>query len=267
MTSEFFREGTMIIGHRGVPVEFPANTMPSFKRAEELDVDVINTEVYLSSDGIPVVIQDENLEDISDGRGRVPEFTLEELQQLDAGYHFTSDDGETYPFRGRGLAFLSLEQLLTEFPYQHFIVDIMDNNPRLVDRFLVSISRCNAEDRVCAASRYVSTMKRVRKKNPTMATSFSLWGVLGFYFLFRSGILSMKQHFKGDVLQIPEYIGPSHLANGGLVRAAHDRKIKVFVWTTSDRQYIRRLLDLEVDGIITDNPALLKSLLFPDSRE
>ena len=261
MTSNFFREGTMIIGHRGVPVEFPANTMPSFKRAEELDVDVINTEVYLSADGIPVIIQDENLEEISDGKGRVTEYTLEDLQQLDTGYHFTIDDGKTYPFRGKGLTFLSLEQLLTEFPHQHFIMDIMDNNPKLVDRFLDSISRCDAEDRVCAASRYVSTMKRIRKKNPNLATSFSLWGVLGFYFLFRSGILAMKQHFKGDVLQIPEYIGPSHLANGGLVRAAHDRGIKVYVWTVNDRQYIRRLLDIEVDGIITDNPELLKSLI------
>ncbi|HMB19974.1 MAG TPA: glycerophosphodiester phosphodiesterase [Spirochaetota bacterium] len=261
MTSDFFREGTMIIGHRGVPVEFPANTMPSFKRAEELDVDVINTEVYLSADGIPVIIQDENLEEISDGKGRVTEYTLEDLQQLDTGYHFTIDDGKTYPFRGKGLTFLSLEQLLTEFPHQHFIMDIMDNNPQLVDRFLDSISRCDAEDRVCAASRYASAMKRIRKKNPNLATSFSLWGVLGFYFLFRSGILAMKQHFKGDVLQIPEYIGPSHLANGGLVRAAHDRGIKVYVWTVNDRQYIRRLLDIEVDGIITDNPELLKSLI------
>ena len=106
MTSNFFREGTMIIGHRGVQVEFPANTMPSFNRAEELDVDVINTEVYLSADGIPVIIQDENLEEISDGRGRVSEYTLEDLQQLDAGYHFTTDDGKTYPFRGKGLTFL-----------------------------------------------------------------------------------------------------------------------------------------------------------------
>ncbi|MFW5771057.1 MAG: glycerophosphodiester phosphodiesterase [Spirochaetota bacterium] len=261
MTSNFFREGTMIIGHRGVAVEFPANTMPSFKRAEELDVDVINTEVYLSADGTPVVIQDENLEEVSNGKGRVAEYTLEELQRLDAGYHFTTDDGDTYPFRGKGLTFLSLDQLLTEFPRQHFIMDIMDNNPQLVDRFLDSISRCEAEDRVCAASRYASTMKRIRKKNPNLATTFSLWGVLGFYFLFRSGILAMKQHFKGDVLQIPEYIGPSHLANGGLVRAAHNRGIKVYVWTVNDRQYIRRLLDIEVDGIITDNPALLKSYL------
>jgi len=250
----------MVMAHRGVPHDYPENTMPSFEKAVELDVDVIETDVHLTSDNRVVVIHDEYLERVSNGKGKVAEYTLAELQEFDAGYHFTMDNGETYPFRGKGLSFLSLDQLLGAFPEQRFNIDLKNNSTGLVDGYLEIIQKHNADARVCTASRYGSNLKRVRKKRPGMATSFSLWEIVGYYFLFRSGLLLLKKKFQGDVLQVPEYIGTSHIANGGLVRSAHDRGLVVHVWTVNDEKHIKRLLDIDVDGIFTDDPLTLQRI-------
>ena len=260
MTMEFFCESTKVMAHRGAPLEFPENTMPSFQRAMELGVDVIETDVHLTSDNQVVVIHDGYLDRVSNGKGKVSDYTLAELQEFDAGYHFTMDNGATYPFRGKGLSFLSLDQLLHAFPEQRFNIDLKDNSTRLVDGYLQVIQKHDAAKRVCTASRYGKNLKRVRWKNPQMATAFSLWEIIGYYFLFRSGLLLLKKKFKGDALQIPEYIGTSHIANGGLVRSAHERGLKVHVWTVNETKYIKRLLDIDVDGIFTDDPLMLKQI-------
>src|SRR5512140_1977680 len=74
-----------IVGHRGAPVEEPENTLRSFRRALDLGVAAVELDVQLTRDGCLAVIHDETLERTTNGHGRVQDFTLAELQRLDAG--------------------------------------------------------------------------------------------------------------------------------------------------------------------------------------
>ncbi len=260
MKKPFFEKKARIFAHRGYSKEYPENTALAFEKAIELGADVIETDAHLSKDGHVVIVHDEELSHITNGQGKVAELTLHEIKSFDAAYHF-SKDGKSYPYRGKGITLLTLGELLETFPNQRFNVDLKDNNSVLAEKFCEIVIKLKAEHRVLGASQHGKNLSYIRKKIPIMATSFGLWGVLGFYFLFRSGLLGLFRQFPGDALQIPEYIGPSHLANGTLIRMAHERGIQVDVWTINDERDMRRLLDVEVDGIVTDDVPLLEKVL------
>ncbi|MDH7554445.1 MAG: glycerophosphodiester phosphodiesterase [Spirochaetota bacterium] len=260
MKKPFFEKPARIFAHRGYSKEYPENTALAFEKAIALGADVIETDAHLTRDGHVVIVHDEELSHITDGKGNVGQLTLHEIKQLDAAYHF-SLDGETYPYRGKGITIMTLEEMLDAFPEQRFNVDLKDNTVVLAEKFCDIVLSHKSEHRVLGASQHGKNLQYIRKRIPTMATSFGLWGVLGFYFLFRSGLLGLFKHFPGDALQIPEYIGPSHLANGALIRMAHERGIQVDVWTVNQERDMRRLLDVNVDGIVTDDVPLLQKVL------
>lgn len=260
MKKPFFEKPARIFAHRGYSKEFPENTQVAFEKAIELGADVIETDAHLTNDGHIVIVHDDELSHITNGNGKIAELRLDQIKQLDAAYYF-SLDGESFPYRGKGITIMTLDEMLAAFPQQRFNVDLKDNTVVLAEKFCDVVLQLKAEHRVLGASQHGKNLQYVRKKIPTMATSFGLWGVVGFYFLFRSGLLGLFKNFPGDALQIPEYIGPSHLANGALIRMAHERGIQVDVWTVNYERDMQRLLDINVDGIVTDDVPLLQKVL------
>ncbi|WP_248930230.1 glycerophosphodiester phosphodiesterase [Paenibacillus hamazuiensis] len=97
-------KGTYIGGHRGAARYYPENTMLSFEKALEMGADLIELDVHLSKDGIPVIIHNHTLDETTDGKGRVNDYTLEQLKRLDAGSWFS----EQYA----GLQIPTLEEVL-----------------------------------------------------------------------------------------------------------------------------------------------------------
>lgn len=266
MTKSFFQPEPRVLAHRGLSIEYPENTILSFRKAAELDVDVIETDVHLTNDNQFVVIHDDRLERLSDGGGRVSDYTLAALQQFDAAYHFTLDGGKTFPYRGSGITFLSLDELLEEFPEQRFNIDLKIKNPDLVDNYAAIIRKHHAETRVLTASEHRINLMKMRSQIPEMATSFSMGEVIAFFALFKTGFLFCKKSFVGDALQIPEFIGPSRIVTPSFVREAHERMIRVHVWTVNEEHDMRRLLDAGVDGIFTDDARRLQRVLEDYSR-
>lgn len=260
MGKKFFDDEVRVFAHRGIPKEYPENTLPSFKKACELGVDVIETDVHFTRDKKFVVIHDEFLDRVSNGIGKVSNYTMKDLKNFDAGYNFTTDN-KTYPFRGKGVTFISLEELLEEFPNQRFNIDLKDKNPKQIIYYAKIIERYNAQFRILTASEHRANLKEIRKIYPEMATSFSFWEALGFYLLFLSGLLSLDIHFDGDALQIPEYFGSFHVITKSFIKQAYEKGIKIHVWTVNKREDIIRLLNLGVDGIISDDPVLLKEVI------
>src|SRR5690554_5799160 len=78
----------LVIAHRGASAFYPENTMFAFKAAHEMGAAMIELDITLSKDGIPVIIHDEKLNRTTNGKGKVSDFTLEELKKLDAGSWF-----------------------------------------------------------------------------------------------------------------------------------------------------------------------------------
>lgn len=261
MNKKFFNPEPRVLAHRGLSSECPENTHLSFRKAVDLGVDVIETDVHFTRDRGFVVIHDDQLERISDGEGAVSEHTLAELKKLDAAYSFTIDGGKTYPHRGNGLTFLSLQELLEEFPDQRFNIDLKNKNPQQISYYGEIVRKHAAQSRILTASEHLVNLREIRRLFPEMATSFSMGEVVWFYFLFKTGFLFLKKRFQGDALQIPEFIGPSRMVTAAFVRQVHEKGVRVHVWTINEEPDMRRLLDVGVDGIFTDDAALLMRVL------
>ena len=108
---------------------FLENTIPSMEAAFEAGADIVELDVQPTTDGEFAVFHDWTLECRTDGKGVTREYTMEELEQLDIGYGYTADNGETYPFRGKGVGLMpTLDEVLTHFPEQSFLIHIKSNN-------------------------------------------------------------------------------------------------------------------------------------------
>ncbi|HXV76184.1 MAG TPA: glycerophosphodiester phosphodiesterase family protein, partial [Candidatus Polarisedimenticolaceae bacterium] len=105
----------IVLGHRGAAGEAPENTLAGFARALELGATVIEADVRLTADAVPVMIHDSTIDRTTNGRGTVAAMTFDGLQRLDAGFSFSADGGASYPFRGCGVRVPSLAQALAEF--------------------------------------------------------------------------------------------------------------------------------------------------------
>ena len=259
MQKQFFNPEPRIFAHRGISSEYPENSMPAFKKAVEIQSDVIETDIHFTKDRKFVVFHDETLDRMTNGTGKVTSFTLQELKTFDTGYNFTID-GTTYPYRGKNLTFLSLDELLEEFPEQRFNIDLKDKNTSQVPFYCETIMRHNAQHRVLTASNYRRNLTAVRKTIPEMATSAGLWEAIGIFFLFRAGLLFTRKQFSMDALQIPEFIGTSRIVSEVFVRLMQEKGLRVHVWTVNREEDMKRLIGLGVDAVMSDYPALLQKV-------
>lgn len=106
------------------------NTIPSMQAAFDAGADMVELDVQLTKDGQFAVFHDATLEHRTDGQGTVRDHTMEELKQLDIGYGYTADNGETYPFRGKGIGLMpSLDEVLESFPDKMLLLNIKSNDP------------------------------------------------------------------------------------------------------------------------------------------
>ncbi|WP_100407753.1 glycerophosphodiester phosphodiesterase family protein [Bacillus solitudinis] len=109
---------------------FLENTILSMEAAFEAGADIVEFDVQLTKDGEFAVFHDWRLECRTDGEGITREHTMQELKQLDIGYGYTANNGETYPFRGKGVGLMpTLEEVLSHFPEQSFLIHIKSNDP------------------------------------------------------------------------------------------------------------------------------------------
>ena len=234
--------------------------MLSFAKADELPIDGLEIDIHSTADGELVVIHDATVDRTTDGSGVVGSFTLVELKQLDAGYHWTNDDGKTFPFRGQGVTIPTLAEVFETFPHLWINVDIKQSEPPITKPFSDLIRQYKLEDHLFAGSFNGQTVKRFRQALPQAAKTASKNEVR---WLFIVSWLRLPWLYWGnaDALQIPEYEGNIHLVTARFVRAAHRNGVAVHVWTVNETAVMQRLLDIGVDGLISDFPDRVLKLL------
>ena len=215
--------------------------------AERLELDV-----HATSDGVVVVLHDETLERTTDGAGAVRALPLAAVERLDAGYRFRAPDG-SYPYRARGLRVPTLAALLEAFPGVPLNIEIKQREPPIEAVVLATLDRFAARGRTLLAAEDPAVMARIRAA-PDVLTSFSAAEVAEFVFRLRDGRLG-GYHPPGVALQVPPAFGDVALVMAESVAAAHRLGLEVHVWTINEEAEIETLLDLGVDGIMTDFPA------------
>jgi glycerophosphoryl diester phosphodiesterase len=230
--------------------------MYAFERAAALGVDALELDIHGTADGTLVVMHDDRVERLTDGSGEIRLKTLAELKKLDAGYWWTQDGGQTYPYRGQGITIPTLEEVLVAFPGLRLNIDIKQEHPSIVEPFARLLEAYGRLEDVMVGSFHETQLSQFRQRCPTVATAAGALEVRLFYLLTR---LHLDAAFppRADAFQIPERYGDLQLITPHLIRAAHAHNMAVHVWTVDEAEDMRRLLAWGVDGIMTDYPERL----------
>ncbi len=250
----------LIMAHRGGAGLWPENTIYAFESALALGADILETEIRGTADGVLVLLHDSSVDRTTNGTGLTNSLTLAELKTLDAGFRWSSDGGRTFPFRERGITVPTLEEVFTAFPNIRINIDIKQVEPSLVEPLCKTIRIFGMTDKVLVASFDPKVLQTFRAKCPEVATSFSVREVMMFYLLNK---VSLGRAYRpaAHALQVPEYRERLRVLTPKLINTAHNLNLRVHVWTINETTDMRRLLDLGVDGIITDYPDRLLTLV------
>lgn len=253
----FFRgQKPRLFAHRGASGEAPENTLVAFQQAIELGIMYAELDVHASRDGVVVVSHDATLERTTNGRGHIREFSYAELQRFDAGYQFSSDGGETFPFRGTEVKIPMLVEVLQNFPTLHLTIEIKQTDPPIEELVVAAVRSCGRGEQVILASEHDAVLARVRALAPEIATSSSFGEVLEFIQRVEANQLS-DYRLPGQALQIPPEFQGIPLVTSQTVAAARALGCEMHVWTIDEHEEMENLFDLGVDGIMSNFPARL----------
>jgi glycerophosphoryl diester phosphodiesterase len=250
----------LVMAHRGGAGLWPENTIYAFERAVTMKVDVLEMDMRATADNQLVIIHDSTVDRTTDGSGPVSALTLEELKRLDAGYRWSPDGGRSFPMRGRGLTIPTLSEILTAFRSVRLNIDIKQERPSIVQPFCRIIREHKAEMNVMVASFNQAVLDEFRAECAGVATSGSVMDIRSFLALkTERGEVETGRNIRA--LQVPEYLGGRLLVTSGFIYEAHKHGLEVHAWTINDETSMKRLIELKVDGIITDFPNRLLRLL------
>ncbi|HUF38366.1 MAG TPA: glycerophosphodiester phosphodiesterase [Anaerolineales bacterium] len=239
---------------------WPGDTLLFLENAAALGVDVLEMNVHLSADGHIILIHDDTVDDTTDGTGPVAEKTLAELKALDAAYDWTQDGGQTFPYRGTGITIPTLEEVFQRLPDWPMIVEIKGASPGLPETLCSLVRQSGMENRVIIPSSNDASIADFRTRCPEIATAAATEEVRQFVilnFLFLANPFTPPYHAH----QVPIESGGIPVITQSFVNAAHRRNLEIHAWTINDPDKMQRLIEMGVDGIMTDRPEVLLDLL------
>jgi glycerophosphoryl diester phosphodiesterase len=237
----------------------------SFARGLADGAGFIESDIHVSRDGVPVLIHDPEVDRTTDGKGAVTSFELDALQRLDAAHRFQAASGfeaGAWKPTGEHVFVPTLEQAFEAFPGVRFNFEIKGDSRELV-RSVVALVRSHereditlltsAEDDIQAMLREALAESGLR---PALGASHA--DVLD---VVQTGVSGDVPSTDSMVLQIPRDFAGQPLVTRELLDHCHAHDIAVHVWTINDAAEMAELLDLGVDGIVTDLPGVMADLL------
>ena len=250
------RTGPVAIAHRGGGDDAPENTMPAFRAAVDLGYSYLETDAHITRDGFVTAFHDDRLDRVTDRRGAICELDLAEVQAADAAYYYSPDGGQSFPLRGHGVVVPLLEEILVRWP--DAFVNVDPKSDACVQPLVAVIDRLDAWDRVCFGSFSDRRLLRIRALSGGRACTSM--GPRAVAVARVTGAFGRMLGQGADCIQVPLNRGRVPIVTARFVRAAHRRGLAVHVWTINDRATMDRLLDLGVDGVMTDRPRLLRDV-------
>ncbi|MEV6342407.1 glycerophosphodiester phosphodiesterase [Actinoplanes sp. NPDC051851] len=233
----------LAFAHRGGAAAGDENTAEAFDRAAKLGYRYVETDVHATADGVPVVIHDETLDRVAGHPGRVADLTWADLSTIRVG------GAATVP---------RLDEVLAGWPEIRFNIELKSSPA--VEPALRVVREAAAEDRVLLASFDDARLTRIRKlAGPRVATSL---GIRSLSFLWAASHTGVRVRLPESVVaaQIPVKHGPITVLTPRFLTYLHRLGIAVHLWTIDDPQEMVRLLDLGVDGIMTDRIEVLREV-------
>ena len=239
-------DGPIAFAHRGGAGVFPESTMRAFAHAASLGFTHMETDVQATADGVAVVFHDAALDRATDAKGRIGAMSWREVRRARVG---GADP------------LLRLDELLEELPEARFNLD--PKTSRAVEPLVEAIQRTGSLERVCVSSFSDRRTRRVRDRlGPGLCVGAGPRAVLRLMAArwplpWPAPVGPPRCH----AAQVPVRMRGVSVVTPGFVETAHRYGVVVHVWTIDDPDEMHRLLDMGVDGIMTDRPETLRRVM------
>jgi len=255
--------------HQGGAREAPSSTMEALSRAVASGADALELDVHATSDGYLVVCHDATVDRTTDGTGAISTLSLAAVRALDNAYWWVPGSvvdhdrpPSDYPLRGTGLHIATLDEVLDAFPATFLNLDIKQTAPAVApyEEALARTLRSHGRsDGVIVASFNDYATDAFRTFAPEVGTSAGTLAVANFWRAAHQG--EALPELPVVALQVPVAAAGLTVCDEVLVEAAHRAGLAVHAWTIDDPDEMRLLLDIGVDGIMSDLPTLAVSVL------
>jgi glycerophosphoryl diester phosphodiesterase len=239
--------GPIPFAHRGGASESPENTLPAFEYAVGLGYRYLETDVHVTADGVLLAFHDDVLDRVTDRQGVIAELPWAEVRLA------LVDGREPIP---------RFDDLLGAWPDARLNVD--PKHDAAADPLAEAIERAGALQRVCVGAFDDARIDRLRARlGPRLCTSPGPAAIADLVRVARNGpgAADAGAALAAPCLQVPPRFGDVEIVTDAFVGLVHDAGGQVHVWTIDEPDEMRRLLDIGVDGIMTDRPAVLRDLL------
>lgn len=245
----------LVIGHRGASARAPENTLESFALALADGADALELDVQLTAEGEVVVLHDQTVDRTTDGHGAVELLPLARVRTLDAGARYTPDGGRTHPFRAHGVRIPTMSEVLDAFRGVPLLIDVKTR--RVASALRRVLERHRATARVVVASFEARNLEPLA--GSALATGATRRDVLRLVARLWLGMPPRRLRY--DALSIPPAGRGIRLPIARIVGAVHRLGRPVHVWTIDDPAAARVLWHQGVNGIISDDPRVMRGVL------
>lgn len=244
-----------IIAHRGANRYAPQNTMPAFEKALEIGVDGTETDVHSTKDGYIVICHNDTVDEMSDGIGKIADYTFEDIRKLDFGKKFSSEfAGTTLPTVDEYLECMKSDESLSIINIE--IKPCKGDRADIVRKTIDAAKRHGVFDKLLISSFDYKMLVEAKKVDPTCQTAYlypiyaqilSSWGIRPIWLAKRIKCDAIHPH--------------KNFINKLSIKRAHKAGMKVNAWTVNEEKDVIRLIEIGVDGLITDSPDEVKKII------
>ncbi|MFL0195716.1 glycerophosphodiester phosphodiesterase [Clostridium sp. WILCCON 0269] len=231
---------TLNIAHRGFSGCFPENTMMAFEKAVEAGADGIETDLHMTKDGVIAICHDETVDRTTDGTGFIKDHTYAEIRKFNAG------KGEKIPSIDEVLNYIKDKNLLLNLELKNDIIEYNNLEKNTVDK----IYEYKLEKNVIISSFNYSSIQKVKQYDSNIST-----GLLYDYHIYKPWKYAKKI---GTNALHPFFL---LVMNKKIVSDIKKNNIRINTYTVNEERYMKRLINLGVDGIITNYPNVLQRLI------
>ncbi|WP_105103384.1 glycerophosphodiester phosphodiesterase [Microbulbifer pacificus] len=252
-TSEGFRR-PQVIAHADDTGQglYPGNTPIFLRQMAAMNVDVLEMDAHASADDELVLMHDDTVDRTTEGKGAIRDKTLQELQKLNVAYNW-SQDGKTFPYRDNPQRILTVDEVFKTYPGYPMVIELKSPDPDAARTLCRKLMAFNKSNQVIVSSFHQSAIDTLREDCPHVATGAGSDEVKMFALATRLHAFRLLSP-RYQALHIPtEYEGIS-LIDRSSVSQVQDHGVRVDVWTVNDEAEMRRLIELGVDGIMTERP-------------
>ena len=241
-----------VIAHRGFSGAAPENTLAAFKKALDLGVDGIELDVHQTKDNVIVVIHDKTIDRTTNGRGKIAEFSLDEIKKHDAGSWFAPEfSREKIP---------TLEEVIQLVNGKAIIYIEVKKGDSLYEgmseRLIELIDKYSARKWCILHSFEDEVLKDIYHADKTFPI-FKTVEVPDF----AAGFYVKKMAFNNPITHYKSFLGFNmnhNVVTHSVVKSLHKKNLKLIVWTVNDPLHIEKMLNMGVDGIISNFPDRVK---------